>query len=208
MWKVEVCLHPSTNCGTTHGCAVSFRPRPFNTRRKLPGTNLTGGCVGPRAFLDVFRCVRKIAKSDYKLRHVCITPAVYTKTIYRSPVGRPVITFYTLCLGGNLRTGLPLQISTDWNLIFEVRNGHATKWTTRCCISQHAEHFNVSLQFDNLKVPANNSRLKSNHCTHCPTFEVYTTGTIKKPGSNPIYTKLISIVQTYISSAIVGQVPK
>jgi hypothetical protein len=41
---------------------------------------------------------------------------------------------------------LPLQISSDWNLIFEVRNSHANMWTTQCCISQHAEHFNVSLQ--------------------------------------------------------------
>jgi hypothetical protein len=55
--------------------------------------------------------------------------------------------------------------------------------------------------------PANNSRLKSDHYKHCPSFEVYTTGTNKKPGSNPIYKKLISIVQTYITSAIIGQVP-
>jgi hypothetical protein len=45
------------------------------------------------AFLDIFRRVRKMAKSDYKLCHVCITPAVHIKTIYRSPVGRPVIIF-------------------------------------------------------------------------------------------------------------------
>jgi hypothetical protein len=61
----------------------------------------------------IFRRVRKTAKSDYKLLHACITPAVYIKTIYRFPIGRPVITFYTLCLGGNLSTGLPLQISSD-----------------------------------------------------------------------------------------------
>ena len=154
--------------------------------------------------LGVFAKFRKVNVSFVMS---CITPAVYIKTTYRSPVGRPVITFYTLCLGGNLSAGLPLQISSDWNVIFEVRNSHANKWTTQCCISQHAEHFNVSLHVDYLKAPASYSRLKSNHYTHCPSFEVYTTGTNKKPGSNPIYTKLISILQTYITSAIVGQVP-
>jgi hypothetical protein len=113
--------------------------------------------------LKHFRRVRKTAKSDYRLLHVCITPALYIRTIYRIPVGRAVITFYTLCLGGNLSTGLPLQISSDWNVIFEVRNSHASMWTTQCCISQHAEHFNVSLDFDYLKDPAYNSRLKRNH---------------------------------------------
>jgi len=161
------------------------------------------GLANPKTF----RRVRITAKSNYKLLHVCITPAVYIRTIYRFPIGRPVITFYTLCLGGNLSTGLPLQISSDWNLIFEVRNSHANMWITQCCISRHAEQFNVSLHFDYLKAAAKNSRLKSNHYTHCPSFEVYTKGTNKKPGSNPIYKKLISIVQTYITSAIVGQVP-
>ena len=33
--------------------------------------------MDPSAFLDVFRLVRTIARSDYKLRHVCITPAIY-----------------------------------------------------------------------------------------------------------------------------------
>jgi hypothetical protein len=69
--------------------------------------------VSPKDFPDLFRSVRKTAKSDCKLRHVCITPAVYTKTNYRSPVGLPVITFNTICLVGNLSTGLPLQISSD-----------------------------------------------------------------------------------------------
>ena len=73
---------------------------------------------------------------------------IYIETIYRSPVGRPVITFYALCLEGNFSTGLPLQIWSDWNLIFEVRNTRATKWTVQCCISQHVEQFNVSLHFD------------------------------------------------------------
>jgi hypothetical protein len=35
--------------------------------------------MGSRAFLDIFRRVRKIAKSDYKLRNVCITPAEHIK---------------------------------------------------------------------------------------------------------------------------------
>ena len=208
MWGIEVCIHPSRHCGSTHGGAVRFRLRPFYTQIKLPGTNLTGGCVGPRAFLDVFRPVRKIAKRDYKLRHVCITPAVHIKRIYRSPVGRPVITFCMICLRGNLSTRLPLQITSDWNLIFDIRKNCATKWITQCCISEHAERIDVSLHFGYLKAPASNIRLMSNHYTHYPSFEVYTTGTNKKPGSNPIYKKLIGIVQTCITSAIVGQVSK